>query len=81
VTEKEREYFSSMWRDKAKKKKKASKDKHYSFTVSNFLPYLHNNFILGRSRALGWADQRNQKETKTKPWKNSFSDKMTRNQM
>jgi hypothetical protein len=37
MTEREREYFANVWRDKAKKKKKASKDRHYAFTVSNSL--------------------------------------------
>jgi hypothetical protein len=36
---KEREYFANVWRDKAKKKKKASKDRHYAFTVRNPLSY------------------------------------------
>jgi uncharacterized membrane protein len=38
VTGKEREYFANIWRDKAKKKKKVSQNRHYSFTVSNLLP-------------------------------------------
>jgi hypothetical protein len=38
MTEREREYFANMWRDKAKKKK-ASKDRHYSFTVSDLQMY------------------------------------------
>ena len=35
ATERERDYFASTWNDKTKKKKQASKDKHYSFTVRN----------------------------------------------
>jgi len=39
ATGKEREYFANGWRDNAKKKKKASKDRHYAFTVRNPLSY------------------------------------------
>jgi len=34
VAARERQYFADMWHNKDKKKKKASKDRHYAFTVS-----------------------------------------------
>ncbi|KAI0307557.1 hypothetical protein B0F90DRAFT_1674737 [Multifurca ochricompacta] len=34
----EREYFAKMWSNKVKKKKKSSRDRHYSFTISSTGP-------------------------------------------
>jgi hypothetical protein len=41
VIARERQFFADMWRDKAKKKKKASKDRHYAFTVSSIFSFVY----------------------------------------
>jgi hypothetical protein len=62
VTEREREHFAN-WKDKPKKKKKSSKDKHYSFTVSNSRWYhlinkFHSLQVWGSESKKGTKDKK-----------------------
>jgi hypothetical protein len=62
VTGKEREYFANVWRDNPKKKKKAAKDRHYSFTVSNLLPtWTTTSLSVGLGR---WVERTKESEKK-----------------